>query len=127
MKKILSLVAGGLVVIIGVVAVSYLQHRFDQSDLRHAVKVVKAARPQGPQGPSIDERLQAKYQVLPDQVGWEPKIESKTQGIVAVHAKVPGSPDKLLWEVDLVRFNVRPVSPASIAIGKAPGPSTQAP
>lgn len=100
-------------VVLGVMAVSYLQHRFDRSDIQHAVDAVRMTRPQGPEGNTLEEMVATRYGVSRERIFWVPEIESKIKGTVKVKASVPDSKDILEWRVDLVRFQVFPVSPAA--------------
>jgi len=112
------------VIVLGVVAVSYLQHRFDVADLKNAVKAVQTSRPLGPQGPTLVEELSQRYGVQPQSISWIPQIESKVQGTVQVQAVVPGREELLVWKVDLVRYRVMPASSGASELGQAP-PSAQ--
>jgi hypothetical protein len=120
MKKTLKIFGAVVVLILGVAAVHYLQFRFDRSDIEHAVQAVRATRPGGPQGATIEEQIGARYGVPAPNIRWFSEIESKARGIVEVRAKVPGSQDELIWRVDLVRFSVSPATPAAEQIGKKP-------
>jgi hypothetical protein len=55
--------------------------------------------------------------VQPTNVQWFSEIESKTRGVIKVYAKVPGSQEELSWRVDLVHFNIFPISPKAVEIG----------
>lgn len=110
MKFMLRYLGAAVVVIAGILSVSYLQHRFDQSDLRHAVNAVRLARPEGPQAPTLEEKVASHFQVASDRLFWEPSLESKIQGTVRVKAVPPQGGGNLIWEVDLVRMNVVPVT-----------------
>ena len=110
MKNFLKILGAATVLVLGVIALHYLQFRFDRSDIEHAVLAVRAARPAGAQGPTIEEMIGAHYGMPTANIQWFSEIESKTQGIVRVQAKVPGSEDQLSWTVDLVRFNIAPAT-----------------
>ena len=117
MKIFLKMLGAATVLVLGVFAVSYLQHRFDRADLRQAVEAVQQTRPAGPQGPTLPEMLAERYGVGVQRIGWLPEIESKTRGLVRVRAVLPQDQEPLVWQVDLVRFNVLPVSPAARGLG----------
>lgn len=119
MKSFLKILCAAAVLVLGVIAINYLQFRFDRSDIEHAVQAVRLTRPDGPQGPTLEEKISTRYGVPPVQIRWYSEIESKTQGIIKVHAGVPGSPDSLSWQVDLVRFNIIPLTPPTEQIGKS--------
>lgn len=110
MKKTLKIFGAATVLVLGVLAIHYLQFRFDRSDVEHAVGAVRQTRPGGPGDSTLEQKISQKYGVAPDQVLWLSEIKSKTQGTVAVKAEIPGSDDDLSWEVDLVRFLVTPLS-----------------
>lgn len=111
MKRILQILGVLIVLVVGILSVSYLQHRFDQSDLRHAVNAVRMTQAGGPEGPTLEEKLAKEYDVKPEVIQWQPILESKVQGIVTVKALVPGQAEPLVWQVDLVRFQISPQSP----------------
>ena len=108
MKNILKYFFALLLMLIAVLSVSYLQHRFDASDINHAVAAVKAARPLGPQDKTIEEKISAIYHVHPEQISWVPTLESKTRGIVSVKVLLPSGDQNLVYQVDLVRLAVLP-------------------
>ncbi|MCC7343347.1 MAG: hypothetical protein IT573_00310 [Deltaproteobacteria bacterium] len=118
MKSLFKYIGAAAVVILGVVSVSYLQHRFDQSDLRHAVGAVRFARPQGPQGATLEEQVAYKFQTRPELISWEPQLESKLEGTVLVRALPPQGGENLIWKVDLVRMSVVPITPEAEAFSK---------
>ena len=111
MKSAFQYLGALTVVIVGILSVSYLQHRFDQSDLRYAVNAVRLTKPEGPQAPTLEEKVAKHFQVAPDRLFWEPQLESKIQGKVLVKAVPPQGGGNLIWEVDLVRMSVAPVTP----------------
>lgn len=118
MKRVLQFIFAVVIIILGVMSVSYLQHRFDRSDVKHAVQAVQTARPLGATSPMILEEVAAYYQVAPEEVLWDAVIESKTQGVVTVKAFGPqGRNGGFVWQVDLVRFNVIPVNQAAQELG----------
>jgi len=104
-----------VVVLFGILSVSYLQYRFDQSDLRHAVAAVRLARPGGAQDTTLEEKVAQQFGVKPDLVSWEPQIESKVKGTVLVKALPPQGGGNLIWKVDLVRLSVVPITPEAQA------------
>jgi hypothetical protein len=116
MKKVLKIFGAATVLVLGVITIRYLQFRFDRSDIEHAVLAVRSAKPEGRQGPTIEEKISDRYGVATVNIQWFSEIESKTQGIVRVQAKVPGSSDDLSWRVDLVRFNITPATPKAAEI-----------
>lgn len=120
MKNFLKILGAAAVLVLGVIAVNYLQFRFDRSDVEHAVLAVRASRPEGPQGLTIEEQIGARYGIPVTSIQWFSEFESKTKGLVVVRAKVPGVGDDLSWRVDLVRFNVLPMSSRAEQIGKQP-------
>jgi hypothetical protein len=95
-------------------AVSYLQFRFDQSDIKHAVAVVREMRPKGPE--TIEELVSRSYHIPPQQIQWEPKIESKWEGTVVIRATTPQGEGNLAWKVDLVRYSVIPINLETIRL-----------
>ncbi|HEX5035047.1 MAG TPA: hypothetical protein VFW62_11235 [bacterium] len=111
MKSAFQYLGALVVVVVGILSVSYLQHRFDQSDLRHAVNAVRLTKPEGPQASTLEEKVAQHFQVAPDRLFWEPRLESKVQGTVLVKAVPPQGGSNLVWEVDLVRMSVIPVTP----------------
>lgn len=111
MKSVFQYLGAAIVVLVGVLSVSYLQHRFDQSDLKHAVNAVRLTRPEGPQASTLEEKVAQHFQVAPERLFWEPHLESKVKGTVQVKAIPPQGGGNLIWEVDLVRMNVAPVTP----------------
>jgi hypothetical protein len=118
MKKIIKIFVSLCIVIAGVLTVSYLQYRFDRSDLKHAVQAVREIRPSGPEGDTLEAEVARVYGVSKEAIQWVPEIESKTQGKVWVRAVLSGRDTELLWQVDLVRFSVIPISPAAKSLGK---------
>ncbi|HCU23495.1 MAG TPA: hypothetical protein DF383_00645, partial [Deltaproteobacteria bacterium] len=61
---------------------------------------------------TLEEKVAARYGVSPEKVFWVSEIESKWKGSVRVKAlPPPGRDDNLVWMVDLVRWNVVPLSP----------------
>ncbi len=116
MKKILSTFAAIFVLLSTTLVVSYLQHRFDSSDLKHAVSAVQASRPQGGDGPVLIDLLAQRYGVAPQDISWNPQIDSKIAGLVTVQAQLPGSSEIFTWQVDLVRFQIHPLSSAAQAL-----------
>lgn len=113
MKWILQVMGVLAVLILGILSVSYLQHRFDQSDLKHAVEAVRLTQPTRGGGKSLEQLLAEHYQVKAEAIRWDPELESKVKGIVRVQAQVPGVSDSLVWQVDLVRFSIQPESQAA--------------
>jgi hypothetical protein len=122
MKKILQIIGVIAVTAIGILSISYLQHRFDQSDLRHAVQAVRTAHPGGA-GMNLEQRIGQVYGVTPEEIQWDPRLESKIKGIVRVQAHVPQHSDELVWNVDLVRFQVTPLSKKAHALSPTPAMS----
>lgn len=118
MKSLLKYLGAAAVVILGVVSVSYLQYRFDQSDLRHAVGAVRFARPLGPNDATLEEKVAQSFQTRPDLISWQPEIESKMHGTVLVKALPPHGGGNLIWKVDLVRMSVVPITPEAEVFGK---------
>ena len=118
MKSVFKYLGALTVVLLGVVSVSYLQYRFDQSDLKHAIAAVRFAHPDGPKGPFLEEKVANAFQTRPDLISWEPQIESKVQGTVRVKALPPQGGGNLIWKVDLVRMSVVPITPEAEALGK---------
>jgi hypothetical protein len=117
--KVLLRYLGALVVLlIGVMAVSYLQYRFDQSDIQHAVGAVRQARPPGLAGKTIEEGVASYYQIAPEAISWVPEIQSKLKGTVLVKALPPQGPGKFIWQVDLVHFSIQPMSPEAEGLSK---------
>ncbi|MFO1462610.1 MAG: hypothetical protein U1F66_02460 [bacterium] len=119
MKSLLRYVGAVAVVLLGVMSVSYLQFRFDQSDLKHSVAAVRLARPAGPQGASLEELVARQFGVRPDLISWEPQLESKVKGTVLVKALPPQGGGNLIWKVDLVRLSVVPITPEAQAYSNA--------
>lgn len=111
MKRTLQIFGVLIVLVVGILSVSYLQHRFDQSDLRHAVNAVRLTQAGGPEGLTLEEKLAQHYNVKVETIQWQPNLESKVQGIVTVQALIPGQAEPLVWQVDLVRFQISPQSP----------------
>lgn len=95
----------------GILAITYLQFRFDQSDLKNAVGAVRLARPGGHDDSTLEEKIQKKYGVRPDLISWIPEIESKITGKVKVRALLPQGDKNLIYQVDLVRLSVNPLTP----------------
>lgn len=118
MKNILRIFAAATVIVLGVAAVGYLQYRFDRSDLEHAVQAVRVSRPEGPMGKTLEEILADRYEVSREQIFWVPRLESKFRGTVVVEAFISGKKKNLLWKVDLVRFNIVPISSEAKALEK---------
>jgi hypothetical protein len=111
LKSLVRYLGAAIVVVAGILSVSYLQHRFDQSDLRHAVNAVRLAKPEGPASATLEEKVAQHFKVAPDRLFWEPQLESKVQGTVLVKAVPPQGGSNLIWEVDLVRMSVAPFTP----------------
>lgn len=120
MKKVLQVIGVIAVTAIGILSISYLQHRFDQSDLRHAVQAVRSAHPGG-EGMNLEQRISQVYGVNPEEIQWDPSLESKIKGIVRVQAHIPQHSDELVWNVDLVRFQVTPLSSKAHALSPSAG------
>ncbi len=110
MRNILKYFFALLLMLVAVMSVSYLQHRFDASDINHAVAAVRAARPLGPQDKTIEEKISAIYHISPEQISWIPTLESKVRGIVSVKVLLPSGDQNLIYHVDLVRLAVLPQS-----------------
>lgn len=110
MKLVFKYLLGFLILVVGIFTVSYLQYRFDQSDLKHAVAAVREARPTGPHGPTLEEALARSLAIPADRISWVPTIDSKFKGTVVVQALIPQGGANLYWEVDLVRFSVKPIT-----------------
>ena len=110
MKNFLKILGAAAILVLGVIAVNYLQFRFDRSDVEHAVQAVRATRTGGPEDLTLEEKISRQYGVPAGRIFWLSEIESKTKGMVKVQAKVPGTDDDLSWRVDLVRFNISPIS-----------------
>ena len=106
-----------MVLSLGIFAISYLQYRFDQSDLKHALAAVRLNKSLGPEDLSLEQKIASHYQVPIDSITWLAHIESKVRGFVRVEAKVVNVSDLLNWDVDLVRFQVIPVSEMAKQIG----------
>ena len=119
MGKILKIIGVALVLVLGVLAVSYLQYRFDRSDIQHAVDAVRMTRPQGPRGKTLEQVLSERHGVPVERIFWRPEFESKLKGTVRVKAQLPENSEHLEWQVDLVRFQVMPLTPAARALGQA--------
>ena len=115
MKFLLRYIGAIAVLVLGVMSVSYLQYRFDQSDVKHAVAAVRMAHPSGSQGPTLEDRVAQSFGVKPDLISWQPEIESKTRGTVLVRALPPQGGGNLIWKVDLVRLSVVPITPEAQA------------
>ncbi|MCE9624101.1 MAG: hypothetical protein K8R69_01410 [Deltaproteobacteria bacterium] len=96
-------------------SVSYLQYRFDMSDVKHAVAAVRSARPGGAQDQPLEEKVAKAFGVKPDLISWQPEIESKMRGTVLVRALPPQGGGNLIWKVDLVRLSVVPITPEAQA------------
>lgn len=105
---------------IGVMTVSYVQYRFDQSDIKHAVNAVRYARPGGSTRPPLEDVLAQHFGVVPAAISWEPHIESKVKGTVQVRARLAQAPSDFIWEVDLVRFSVKPLSENAKLLTQSP-------
>ncbi len=99
-----------LLLALGLAAIGYLQFRFDHSDLKNAVGAVRAARPAGPADPTLEEKITKKFGVPPEQISWLAEIESKFKGTVKVRAVLPKGEKDLVFQVDLVRMAVAPLS-----------------
>ncbi len=113
MKTILKGFGAVLVIVVGVLSVSYLQHRFDQSDIKHALQAVRMTQPKGADSLPLEQALAEHYGVPIEKIQWSPLLESKVKGIVQIEAKIPGVTEPLLWQVDLVRFQILPQSAAA--------------
>ena len=121
MKKVLQVFGIVAVTAIGIMAISYLQHRFDQSDLRHAVQAVRAARPDN-SGMTLEQMIVKTYGETSENIRWDPTLESKIKGVVRVQAHLPRHSDELVWTVDLVRFQVVPQSEKAKALSGGEDP-----
>ncbi len=121
MKKTLQYAVGVVLILAGVLAVSYLQDRFDQSDINHAVMAVRAARPLGGGDKTLEEKAAAFFQVPADRISWAPEIESKLKGTVKVRVLPPQGGGNWVYQVDLVRMSVTPLTPEAAALSHSKG------
>lgn len=110
----------GLGLAIGILTITYLQFRFDQADLKNAVAAVRLAKPGGEADSTIEEKIQKKYGVAADRISWVPRIESKFRGTVAVEAALPGRNPNLVYQVDLVRLTVQPLTEEARELSRSP-------
>jgi hypothetical protein len=102
-----------LVLLVGVLAASYLQHRFDQSDIKHAVEAVKKARPKPDSPLDVEQILGNNFNIKEEEIVWKTFIESKWKGKVRVEAVISDAQQTYAWEVDVVRFEIKPVTPGA--------------
>ena len=106
-------IAVAIIFIGGYFAMTYMQNRFDEADLKNAVTAVQALQPIPGQPISLTEAVARKYEVSPQKIRWHAKIASKFWGTVQVTAKIPNSDVDLRWQVDLGGQAVQPKSAAA--------------
>jgi len=97
---------------------SYLDHRFDESDIRRAVGAVRLSRPLGPQDASIEEKAAKYLGVDLASLLWVPNFESKVKGTVMVTVVPPVGQSGLSYHADLVRLTVTPATPEAERLSK---------
>ena len=88
MKIFIKYLGAATVLVLGILAVGYLQYRFDKADLKNAIHAVRASRIGGPSDAPLELKLAQKYGIEPEKIFWVPKIESKVQGTVVVPARL---------------------------------------
>lgn len=113
MALLLRYGAVAMVFIAGYLAMTYMQHRFDSSDLQKAIDAVRLAHPAAESPTTIEERLAKELGVSTRELSWEAEWKSKFWGTVFIHARAPQHDDEFIWTVDLARQTVMPVSEAS--------------
>ena len=116
LRKLLQYAVGGILILLGVLGIAYLQHRFDQSDINHAVSAVRLARPLGAGDKTLEEKAAAFFKVPVDHISWAPEIESKFMGTVKVRMVPPQGGGNWVYQVDLVRMSVTPLTPEATAL-----------
>ncbi len=95
-----------LILVTGVLTLSYMQFRFDQSDVKHAIETVRLTRLPSVNNSTLEELTIRHYGLPSNQIIWEAVIKSKWKGTVLVKALKPNREGNLVWEVDLSRILV---------------------
>ena len=113
MNLILRYIAVAFILIAGYFAMTYMQARFDQADMKKAIAAVQAIRPYPASSETITDALAAKYSVKPETIYWSTEIQSKWRGTVRVTALIPNTKDSLTWLVDVSAQEVMPESSAA--------------
>jgi hypothetical protein len=93
------IVLAALLAVALVVNLSWLQGRFDQSDLRKATDLLEKSRPAGPDSPSIDQAIARE---LGHPADCTSQITNGCRGIVQVRCGGPPG-QEYLFDADLAR------------------------
>jgi len=118
LKQTKRYVLTALMLAIGAAVIFYTQFRFDRSDLDHAVNAVRTARPGGHQDLTLEEKIHQNFGVPIETIGWVPEIASKLEGKVNVRVLLPKNTPDMVFQVDLVRMAVAPMTPAAAALSE---------
>lgn len=113
MSRILRYAAVAIVLIAGYIAMTYMQQRFDDADLKKAIAAVQKVRPQPASSETIAQAITTHYGVPAQQIRWTTEIESKWWGRVRVTAHIPNNDDSLSWLVDVAAQRVMPETEAA--------------
>jgi len=119
LKKGIRYFLAVVVLVAGYLTLSYLDHRFDQGDSQRAVAAVRVARPLGPQDASIEAKAAKYFGVDPNLLSWTPNIESKVKGVVQVGVSPPSGLSRVVYQVDLIRLTVTPVTPEAVQLSQS--------
>jgi hypothetical protein len=106
-----------------VMTLSWLQGRYDASDHRKAIELVKSYRAI-PNGPTIPELVEARHRdAKPYDISWSSEITSGCLGIVRVSAYVPKTNERAAttyaFDVRLTDPSIHPTDPTTIEILKS--------
>ena len=108
MRQQLRILIGALLIIGAALSVEYLQGRFDRSDERGAVGVVRDYRPPGEQT-TVDRLLASRHGIRPGDLRWSGALTSGCFGYVRVTCEVPSNPPVVYrFDVDINRNAIHP-------------------
>lgn len=103
-----------------VTTLSWLQGRFDQSDHRKALELVKSYRAI-PNGPTIPDVIRSRHPAIgAHEISWTSEITSGCLGHLRVHAYVPKTSEApaatYAFDVDLTGPSIHPTDPPTVEI-----------
>ncbi len=116
--NIKKIFVGILVIIATLLASSYLWHRFDQSDIRHAIEGVQAWPVNKKHSETWGEVVPKYYGMQAHEIHWDASIDSRTEGTLKVWAFHPDKSGEFVWKVQLVWavISVEPISEIALKV-----------
>jgi hypothetical protein len=117
------IIFGALMILALVLALKWLQDRFDSSDHRKATEIVRSYRA-APSGPTIPQAIMARSPgVKEHEISWSSEITSGCMGTVRVSAFVPKSAERpartYAFDVRLTDPSIHPTDPETVEILKS--------